>query len=513
MSDASPGPGLNAGAASADNYRMRLRFWIGLSAVLLLAAGSVVAALAVYANAHADIDKMQREEAARAAHQTEAVAALSVGQLSSAAAFFRAEGQFSSHEFDVIARSLLQQEVLLGTAFIRRLPSSGRARFERVHGVQIFERGPGGLLRRAQARRAYFPLTYAQAKVDTGRAIGYDLASDPERGPFLRRARDSGGPVASSVVRLVLGGDGVVVYKAVYRDGAPIRTVAQRRAALIGFASGSFRVPDLVGTAVATLPDNAEVQLRIGDKVVIGPEGELEGASVAPIQIADRTWLLVVRDPASPSISLPLLLAVVGIALAILLGALILVWSRDERMQELQREAGEDSLTGLKNRRRFEEDLRAVMARGRRERTFGALLMIDLDHFKYVNDTHGHPAGDRLIEEIAAVLRRRTRESDVLARLGGDEFAVVLPRSSLAEARVVAEAIAAAIREHEPEHDPVDPVTASIGVAMFGHDPRIGSATIVAEADTAMYAAKDSGRDCVRVFDPRALSEDARETI
>ena len=63
--------------------------------------------------------------------------------------------------------------------------------------------------------------------------------------------------------------------------------------------------------------------------------------------------------------------------------------------------------------------------------------MLDLDHFKQVNDTYGHPAGDRLIEEIADVLRRRTRESDVLARLGGDEFAVLLPRSTPAEARVV----------------------------------------------------------------------------
>ena len=78
---------------------------------------------------------------------------------------------------------------------------------------------------------------------------------------------------------------------------------------------------------------------------------------------------------------------------------------------------------------------------------------------------------------------------------------------------MVAEAIAAAIREHQPEHAGVEPVTASVGVAIFGHDPRIGSATIVAEADTAMYAAKDAGRDCVRVFDPRALSEDTRETI
>ena len=253
------------------------------------------------------------------------------------------------------------------------------------------------------------------------------------------------------------------------------------------------------------------MQLRADRRTTVGYQGDLDDAARAPIHIADRTWLLVVRDPDRPDVSLPLLLAVVGIALAALLGSLILVWSRNERMQELEREAGQDPLTGLKNRRRFEEDLRAAMARSRRERTTGALLMLDLDHFKQVNDTHGHPAGDRLIEEIADVLRRRSRESDVLARLGGDEFAVVLPRCGLGEARVVGEAIAAAIREHQPGGG-VAPLTASVGIAMFGDRPRTSIGSVVSEADTAMYAAKDGGRDGVRVFDAVAVRDDAPGT-
>jgi diguanylate cyclase (GGDEF)-like protein len=504
---------LNRYANVADNRSMHLRFWIGLSAVLVIAVVSVTAAVVVSTDDRGDFHQMQREEAARAAHQTESVAALSVGQLSSAAAFFQADDSFTAHKFDVIARSLLRQDILQGTAFIGHIDGSQRGAFERAMHTPIIERGRGGLLRRAVARPSYFPVTYAASRREPSRIIGYDLGSDPERAPFLRRARDRGVPVATPVVRLVLGGSGVVIYRAVYRDGAPTATVAQRRAALLGFTSGSFRVEDLAGSALSALPDATDVQLKISNDVVIGPEGELEDAASAPIKIADRTWLLVVRNPNRPDVGLPVLLAGVGIALAALLGALIFVWSRNERMQELQREAGEDALTGLKNRRRFEEDLRAVMARSRRERTTGALLMIDLDHFKDVNDTHGHPAGDQLIEEIAGVLRRRTRETDVLARLGGDEFAIVLPRSSLVEAEVVAEAIVEAIRRHRPEHDGAEAVTASVGVAMFGHDPRMGYATIVAEADTAMYAAKDSGRDGVRTFDPLAFSEDAPESI
>lgn len=487
---------------------MRLRFWIGLAAVLIIAAGSVTVALIVNANDNADFHEAQRDEAMRAAHQTESLAGLSIGQLASAAAFFQAEGTFSKHEFEVVAGPLLEEGALSATAFIKRVPASERAAFERRHDAPIFEPTPDGP-RKARPHPVYFPIVYAVSGLGTAAPVGFDLGADPERGPYLRRARDRGEPVATPPVKLLIGGIGVNVYRPVYRDGAPISTVAQRRAALIGFAGGAFRVRDLAQAAVATVSNASDVQLRIDRGHVIGEQGELDDAAQAPIEIADRTWLLVVRDPNRPDVSLSLLLAVVGISLATLLAALILVWSRNERMQRLQREASLDPLTGLKNRRRFEDDLRLAMARGRRENTTGAVLMLDLDDFKRVNDSYGHPAGDRTIREIADVLRQRTRESDTLARLGGDEFAVVLPRCSPAEARMVADAIAKAIREQRSADDEVGPITASIGIAMFGEDPRTSIESVVSEADTAMYAAKDGGRDGVRFFDPAAIREDA----
>jgi diguanylate cyclase (GGDEF)-like protein len=103
------------------------------------------------------------------------------------------------------------------------------------------------------------------------------------------------------------------------------------------------------------------------------------------------------------------------------------------------------------------------------------------------------------------VLRRRTREGDVLGRLGGDEFAVALPSCRPDEANVVAEAIVTAIREHRPDDEDVGPITVSVGVALFGLDPVMSYATLVSEADTAMYAAKDAGGDGFRVFHPEAL--------
>jgi diguanylate cyclase (GGDEF)-like protein len=479
---------------------MRLRFWLGYAVVAAIALGSVTLALLVNSRERDNFEQRQQSEAARSARQAEAVAALSVGQLASAAAFYQAEGNFSRHEFDVVADSLLGTGALAATAFVQSVPLSARARFERNHGYPILERTPIGDFRRADTRVRYFPLVFAATKSPQGvqTPYGFDLGSDPMRSNHLLRGRDTGRPAATQVIRLPLGGTGINVFRPVYRDGAPTATRTQRRAALIGFATGSFHVSDLSAAVTNTLPDEVDVQLVEDGKTVMGPALSLDEGASAQIRVADRTWLLVVRDPNRPGVSLPILIAVVGIALAALLAALVLVWSRNERMRELQTQASQDPLTGLKNRRRFGEDLRIELARCRREQTVGAVLMLDLDNFKQVNDTLGHPAGDRVIGDIANVLSARMRTTDVVARLGGDEFAIALPRCELDEAEEVADAIAKAIRLQTPSSEAAPPITASIGISTFG--PRSeGYDEVLSAADSAMYEAKRAGRDSVRV--------------
>jgi diguanylate cyclase (GGDEF)-like protein len=488
---------------------MRIGFRIGLVAVAAIAVGSVVGALIVHEHDRDNFERTQRDEALRSARQAQAVSTLSVGQLATAAAFFQAERRFDRHQFTVVTRPLLSRGVLNATGFVQRVTAGQRPAYESAHGFPIIERRPGGLLGRAGERPVYYPLTYAADDRGIPPPLGYDLDSDPLRAPYLEKARDTGIAAATSVMRLPSGGVGINVYRPVYRDGAPVATTAERRRALVGFAAAGFRVADLAAAAMSAVPSDVVAQLREGGRRVFGARGTLGDSASAPIKLADRSWLLVVHDPSGPGVSLPLLMAVVGISLAALLGALILVWSRNEHMQELQNQANQDSLTGLKNRRRFEEDLHTEMARARRDRNTAALLMLDLDNFKTINDSLGHQAGDRVIEEIAGVLQGRTRETDVLARLGGDEFAIVLPRCDETEALSVAEAIATAVREHEPKSDGTAQITASIGIAMFGADPRISSDTLLSEADAAMYAAKDAGRDTVRVFDPKAVREEA----
>jgi len=481
---------------------MRRRFWLGFGLVAAIAVGSIALALVVHERERDNFEETQRAEATRAAHQAEALAALSVGQLASAAAFYQAEGRFSRHEFDVVADSLLDAGVLRATAFVDSVPRAERARYESSHGFPITERGALGDFHRAGDRPHYFPLTFAAAEgLSVQVPVGYDIGSDSLRGSYLSKARDSGKPAATAAMRLPVGGTGINVFRPVYRDGAPTRTVAQRRAALTGFAAGAFHVPDLAQAATDALPDETNVAFVEGGKSVVGPDLSQDEAATAPIRVADRTWLLVVRDPSRPGVGLAVMIAVVGLSMAALLAALVLIWSRNERMQELSRQASQDSLTGLKNRRRFEEDLRAELARSHRYGVDGALLMLDLDHFKQVNDTLGHPAGDRVLAEIAEVLHGRTRETDVLARLGGDEFAVVLPRCDLDEAQAVAGEIATAIRKHVAAEEGVPPITASIGVAPFGPGRLMSYESVLAKADAAMYEAKGSGRDSVRTSD------------
>jgi diguanylate cyclase (GGDEF)-like protein len=481
---------------------MRLRFWLGFAVVVAIAIGSIAVALVVHDREEQSFETTQRGEAVRAAHQAEALAALSVGQLASAAAFYRAEGHFTRHEFQVVASSLLHSGGLSATGFIAAVPLAGRARFELAHGFPILERGPLGAMRAAGRQPYYFPLVYAAAarSLRVRTPYGYDIGSDLLRGPYLHRALRTGIAAATPVMRLPSGGIGINVFRPVYRDGAPPRTPAERRSALLGFAVGSFHVPDLAAAATSALPGGVEAALFERGHPVTGHTLPRSESATAPIRIADRSWLLVVRDPSRPGVDLPVMIAIVGLSLAALLGALVLVWSRSERIQELARQASQDPLTGLRNRRRFEEDLRNELARSHRYGTPGALLMLDLDHFKQVNDTLGHPAGDRVIADIGSVLHSRARETDVVARLGGDEFAIVLPGCDLAEAELVADEVAATIRARMDGENGIPPLTASIGIAPFGTGYRLSYESILARADTALYAAKDSGRDAVRIF-------------
>jgi diguanylate cyclase (GGDEF)-like protein/PAS domain S-box-containing protein len=172
----------------------------------------------------------------------------------------------------------------------------------------------------------------------------------------------------------------------------------------------------------------------------------------------------------------------------------------EERLRHL---ADHDALTGLLNRRRFEEELERELSSSARYGTGGALLALDLDNFKYVNDSMGHAVGDDLIARVGELLRARLRKSDVIARLGGDEFAVILPQVDEAQARTVADGLLEAVRADGDlrvgGHD--HRITFSIGIAMFDHRAEATTGKLLVEADIAMYDAKEAGRDRAMLYD------------
>jgi diguanylate cyclase (GGDEF)-like protein/PAS domain S-box-containing protein len=181
---------------------------------------------------------------------------------------------------------------------------------------------------------------------------------------------------------------------------------------------------------------------------------------------------------------------------------------RRQMEAQLRRLADSDPLTDLSNRRRFEQALATQAARCRRHGERAALLMMDLDRFKQVNDTHGHQTGDLLIRHVATTLARRVRASDVVARLGGDEFAVLLAHVTPDEAALTAESVATALREHPLVLDDgtVLPITSSIGIAFL--DQRSADAErAMVNADVAMYDAKAAGRDRISGLREAASSD------
>lgn len=171
-----------------------------------------------------------------------------------------------------------------------------------------------------------------------------------------------------------------------------------------------------------------------------------------------------------------------------------------------------DPLTGLFNRRRFEDVLRREFAVTRRYGTPLCCLMLDIDHFKRINDLYGHDAGDKVLCGVANRFTRRLREVDLAARYGGEEFVILLPQTPKEGARIVAERMSEFIRRQDFEfEDGSTSVTASIGIAdsrdIIDEDTKDNAgAQLVKAADTALYLAKSRGRDQVVTYTPETQS-------
>jgi diguanylate cyclase (GGDEF)-like protein len=164
----------------------------------------------------------------------------------------------------------------------------------------------------------------------------------------------------------------------------------------------------------------------------------------------------------------------------------------------LYEQIGSDPLTGCANRRGLEKQLLSVCRLARRREGIVAVAAIDIDHFKAINDTYGHPEGDRVLRQLATIMMKTARDSDTVARLGGDEFVVVLPDSDSFGTRTFAERLRDRVRESTfgPPGAAIT-ITISIGLAIGEGKAQLEPDRLLAEADQALYEAKANGRDRV----------------
>ncbi len=346
----------------------------------------------------------------------------------------------------------------------------------------------------------------------------------------MAQARDNDQAVMSHKTTLVQEGTatanaqaGFLMYLPVYRNDAPRETLAQRRENLRGWVYSPFRMDDLMRGIEGLRTGVLNVRIYDGDR----PErADLmydsdRGAGVTRhvgkfryverLNIADRQWLLVVSSLApyeqQDQADRAGLMLRGGISISLLLALLTWVFL-DDRARALQaadqamRLALYDALTGLPNRKLMQERLALALVKARRDHGMVALLFIDLDKFKPVNDEYGHAIGDLLLKEVAVRLQHCMRASDTVARIGGDEFVALLEEVDGRQgAGIAADKILHALTQPFEVAGHRLEIAASIGVALYPEHAEEQNALLKC-ADMAMYAAKNSGRSTVRFAAP-----------
>jgi diguanylate cyclase (GGDEF)-like protein len=422
----------------------------------------------------------------------------------------------------------------------RKVHELGAVR-EGLTDYRISDVSADGRLMTSPERDEYFPKFFISGVAAAASVYGVDLAQPQRRRP-LELARDSGEMAASPVFNLasvVSDRRGFFVVLPVYGHGQPHDTVADRRHNLAGFVQGTFQISTMIDVILATLKTPTDAFLFANDA---GPnalplyvhastlrKGQLEQERLGTLtagrhwagelRAADAHWMLIVTPISGQPLSYPWAWMILAAGLALTGGVLAFLWvsgrhtlSLEQANRTIATLADADPLTGLANRRVFLDRLALACAANRRVADPFAILLLDLDNFKNINDTLGHPAGDTLLREVAVRLSQAVRKTDLVARLGGDEFAILqLGVTNPDDAGALASRIAASLAAPCRIAGSNVHATASIGIGIWSAAVA-GSEALVMQADLALYRAKDDGRDCYR-FHVAELDRQVHERV
>jgi diguanylate cyclase (GGDEF)-like protein len=268
---------------------------------------------------------------------------------------------------------------------------------------------------------------------------------------------------------------------------------------------------DVIGRRLSDMPRGKQPTMTGTTFSGVGPVDDVprlyvRGTSTSPLTV-------IVGKPIADVFALwyteairigAIMIALIAFTLAVTLSLAREIRRRADAEDKLEELATTDALTGLKNRRKFDEAIDSEWRRARRHKTPLSLLMIDADHFKAYNDTYGHQAGDQVLVGIAICISDSIkRAGDCAVRYGGEEFAVLLPGTASADAMMIAETIRRKVQGWSDE-----PVISTVSVGIASVTPQVGMdwSELINASDKALYAAKAAGRNCCVLAPPPALS-------
>jgi diguanylate cyclase (GGDEF)-like protein len=467
-----------------------------------------------------------------------------LGKLWAVRALMETTNNLSRAEFSLFTRRLLSREAgVQNFSWVPHVSRDTRRAFEaaaRLDGIADFtirQVMPEDQLIASPDHDEYLPIFYSSVAEKTSRIYGIDLRSQEVFRDRLDRARDNDSlSVVPDLVLHSIAGNvhGFMFSLPVYRANFPHDTVEQRRQNFLGFVHGAFLTVDAFEHIVmtSTAPRGLDLYLFAADPAPDARPLHAQVSRLRPNRVQVRPTLIATTYAevtagrhladtltageshwtivAAPIPDGPLTIrhdrAWLVLAANVLIGVIALFHISTSSRQadrlvraheQISSLAQTDALTGLMNRRAFSDVLNAAFASCRRGAEPFAVLYFDLDHFKDVNDTRGHPIGDRLLRLVADRIKGAIRANDFAARFGGDEFAIL--QSDAGD--LAADAMAQKLTELLAAPFTIDGsevhVSASIGVAVYAPELAAPEALMV-QADLALYRAKEDGRNCFR---------------
>lgn len=409
----------------------------------------------------------------------------------------------------------------------QRLPAQERS----AHEAAMRRSGLSGYAIHPDSKGEYLALVIQrEPDIERSRAtLGLDLWSDPVRRRAMEKARDSGMAAITGKVQLAIdtpaqAAPSFIMYLPVFARGQPRETLAQRRANLIGWVYAAFHMSDFMaslygkqskGLALAIYDDiepTAAALLYRTTQADSKPAADQAKRLTAReyMVVAGHSWTLTLRmqdefeTRFGRDASTAIAVSGIGLSLSLAWLAWVLVTGRARALrlaaamtEELRHMAQHDSLTHLPNRALFSDRLAQELARAKRHQDNFALMFLDLDNFKQVNDKLGHAVGDHLLRQVAQRLQASMRAVDTVGRLGGDEFVILMAELKDARAALkLAEIVRTALRQPFLVDGNTLTISCSLGIAVY---PQDGSdeLSLTKSADVAMYSAKDGGGDRV----------------